>query len=146
MEKSMNVKFVMHERSQLREFLPSCEVVIRWLELPKDAARFAEFLLSEQNRKVTSDDMLKWQHDGTEYCSLFVNGSIFARAAVERYSETSWECADVRVARTARNKGYAKQICSFVIHQILDAGKKATISTESDNRAMLKVIASLGFE
>lgn len=76
---------------------------------------------------------------------LFENGVPVARACVEKYSEDTWEVADVRVVRNFRNRGYAYDVCSFVLQYILNNGKNATIRTEEDNSAMKRVIEKLGF-
>ncbi|MBR6772294.1 MAG: GNAT family N-acetyltransferase [Clostridia bacterium] len=82
---------------------------------------------------------------GSIYCLLFENGVPVARACVEKYSEDTWEVADVRVVRNFRNRGYAYDVCSFVLQYILNNGKNATIRTEEDNSAMKRVIEKLGF-
>ena len=83
--------------------------------------------------------------EGSIYCLLFENGVPVARACVEKYSEDTWEVADVRVVRNFRNRGYAYDVCSFVLQYILNNGKNATIRTEEDNSAMKRVIEKLGF-
>ena len=90
----------------------------------------------------------KWEQvyaDGTKYCGLFIDGGMVCRACVEKYSLNAWEVGDVRTARSYREKGYAHQVCSFVLKYILLQGKTATIRTEEDNKVMKNVIADLGF-
>ncbi len=80
--------------------------------------------------------------EGTLYCLLFEKG---VRACVEKYSEEAWEIADVRVVQSFRNRGFACEVCSFVLQYILDNNKNATIRTEADNYPMQRVIEKLGF-
>ena len=68
-----------------------------------------------------------------------------ARAGVEKYALNAWEVADVRTAAPHRGKGYAFQVCAFVLDYILSQGKTATIRTEEDNVKMQRVIEKLGF-
>lgn len=83
--------------------------------------------------------------EGTIYCLLFEKGVPVARACVEKYSEEAWEIADVRVVQSFRNRGFACEVCSFVLQYILDNNKNATIRTEADNYPMQRVIEKLGF-
>jgi len=83
--------------------------------------------------------------DGTFYCLLFEKGMPIARACVEKYSKEAWEIADVRVVRSFRNRGFAYEVCSYVLQYILDNNKNATIRTETDNYPMQRVIEKLGF-
>lgn len=83
--------------------------------------------------------------EGTLYCLLFEKGVPVARACVEKYSEEAWEIADVRVVQSFRNRGFACEVCSFVLQYILDNNKKATIRTETDNYPMQRVIEKMGF-
>lgn len=83
--------------------------------------------------------------EGTIYCILFENGIPVARACVEKYSNEAWEVADVRVVKSHRNKGFAYEVSLFVLKNILDNNKKATIRTEEDNYPMQRVISKLGF-
>ncbi len=79
------------------------------------------------------------------YCGIFINDMMVARACVEKYSDMCWEIADVRVVKDYRNKGYATQICLFVLNYIISNWKSATIRTEEDNDCMQRVISHLGF-
>ena len=117
---------------------------VRWLTVD-DYELFCEHL------KLCGQHVLertKWKQvysDGTKYCGLFINGKMVCRACVEKYSLNVWEVGDVRTARLYRGKGYAHQVCSFVLKYILKQGKTATIRTENDNKVMKKVITDLGF-
>lgn len=94
---------------------------------------------------VSAKDWKSWYDEGTEYYLLFIDGKPVARCAIERYSDTAWEAADVKTVTEYRNKGLSKEIVSFVTRKILEQGKIATCSTMPDNYAMLKVIKTLGF-
>jgi hypothetical protein len=144
-QSAMYLTFQLTNKNMFHSYPLSLNIEIRWIVVPADVTAFAAFLSSEQGRNVTAGDLRDWESAGTSYCGLFVRDEMFARTAVERYSETAWECADVRVARSARGCGYAKQICSFVTSYILGNEKTATIGTESDNTEMLKVIGALGY-
>jgi predicted GNAT family acetyltransferase len=67
-------------------------------------------------------------------------------AAVWRYSEVAWEVASVYTRPEVRGRGYAKAVVAFVTTAILGAGKRATCSTASDNRAMQRVAERVGFQ
>lgn len=83
--------------------------------------------------------------EGTIYAGLFIDSKMVARACVEKYSNEAWEIADVRVAREFRNKGFAYNVCSYVLEYILENERVPTIRTEEDNYPMQKVISKLGF-
>jgi RimJ/RimL family protein N-acetyltransferase len=115
--------------------------------MPEDNEAFSEHLRERYPDRIFNvDDWRKWYEQGTTYCGLFKGGKMVARAAVERYLEDKWETSDVRVWRSERGNGYAKQICCFVTKFILENGKAATCRTEDDNLAMQKVIHDLGFK
>ena len=117
---------------------------IRWLTVD-DYGIFCEHLKLCGQRIL---EKAKWEQaykDNTIYCGLFVDGKMVCRACVEKYSLNAWEVGDVRTAGDYRRKGYAHQICSFVLKYILQQGRTATIRTEEDNQTMKKVITDLGF-
>lgn len=91
-------------------------------------------------------DWNEWLKEGTEYYLLYADNMPVARCAIEKYSDTAWEAADVKTVPEYRNNGLAKEIVSFVTQKILDQEKNATCSTLPVNFAMLKVIQSLGFQ
>lgn len=95
---------------------------------------------------ASKKDWESWLNEGTEYYLLFIADKPVARCAIERYSNTAWEAADVKTALNYRNKGLSKEVVSFVTRKILEQGKAATCSTMPDNYPMLKVIASLGYK
>lgn len=96
-------------------------------------------------RGASEKEWKSWLDEGTEYYLLFVDDKPVARCAIERYSDSAWEAADVKTVLNYRNKGLSKEIVSFVTQKILEQGKTATCSTMPDNYAMLKVINSLGY-
>ena len=97
------------------------------------------------NEKESFEMFQKFYENGEIYCAVFVGERIVATAAVEKYSDDKWETGSVRVMRSERNKGYAKQICYFVTKFLLGSGYAATCRTEEHNIAMQKVIHALGF-
>jgi len=82
---------------------------------------------------------------GTVYAGLFIDGKMAARACVEKYSDLYWEGGDVRVAVSYRGRGYAHEICKFVLNYIILYQKIPTMRTEEENIIMQKVIKDLGF-
>lgn len=93
-------------------------------------------------------DNAKWHKilgEGTIYAGLFIDTKMVARACVEKYSNEAWEISDVRVAREFRNKGFAYNVCSYILEYILENERIPTIRTEDDNYPMQKVISKLGF-
>lgn len=83
--------------------------------------------------------------EGTIYAGLFVDSKMVARACVEKYSDIYWEVGDVRVAIPYRSRGYAHEICIFVLNYILSQQKVPTMRTEEKNIKMQNVIKDLGF-
>ena len=147
----MTLFYQIKDINKLKKYEPAEKAEIRWLKLPDDL--YAVYLFSKDrkpdivfNEKEMLDNFIKWRENGCIYCALFIDGRIAATAAVEKYSVDKWETGDVRVLRSERNKGYAKQICYFVTKYILESGITATCCTEEDNISMQKVINALGFE
>ena len=117
---------------------------IQWLNVD-DLDVFNKHLSECGQRSVSGAVWKQIQESGTRYCGLFVGSNMIARACVEKYSDTKWEVADVRTVKAYRNRGFAFQVCNFVLQYILAHEKTATIRTEEDNFAMQSVIAKLGF-
>lgn len=95
---------------------------------------------------ISEKELKSWHDEGTEYYLLFADNKPVARCAIERYSDTAWEAADVKTVPEYRNKGLSKELVSFVTRKILEQNKTATCSTLPTNYAMLNVIHSLGFQ
>lgn len=117
---------------------------IRWISV--DDLNLYNKHLSLCNQKSLEQSI--WDEvykEGTLYCLLFEKGMPIARACVEKYSEEAWEIADVRVVQSFRNRGFACEVCSFVLQYILDNNKNATIRTEANNYPMQRVIEKMGF-
>lgn len=93
-----------------------------------------------------ASDWNELNNEGTEYYLLFVDEKPVARCAIEKYSDTAWEAADVKTVPEYRNNGFSKELVSFVTQKILEQNKIATCSTLPNNYAMLNVIRSLGFQ
>lgn len=143
----MEILYQINSIDQLEQFSPDADVDIRWLKIPEDYDVFAEHLRDQNpDRTFTLEDWLKWDAQAAPYCGLFKDGKMVARAAAEKYLSDTWETADVRVCRSERGKGYAKQICYFVTKFILEHDKIATCRTEEYNIAMQHVIRALGFK
>lgn len=117
---------------------------VRWLSR-NDLEIFNHHLLICGQKTLARDVWNQIYDDGTIYCMLFLDEMPVARACVEKYSETMWEIADVRVAKDRRNKGCAFKVCSFVLNYILEQDRTVTIRTEEDNYYMQRVIKKLGF-
>ena len=126
----------------------SCKSVsdcdVRWLSAD-DYDTFCEHLILCGQHILDETIWKRIYEDGTVYCGMFVDGKMVARACVEKYSLNAWEVADVRTVRQFQNKGYAYQVCCFVLNYIMENGRTATIRTEEDNVRMKKVIDKLGF-
>lgn len=117
---------------------------IRWLSAEEYPVFNAHLELCGQ-KPLSKSDWDEICDEGTVYCGFFVEGKMAGRACVEKYSQSAWEVADVRVAKPYRNQGYASELCRFVLWYILSQKKIATIRTEEDNSAMQRVIEKLGF-
>jgi len=146
----MKLFYQIEDINNLVKFEPSEKAEIRWLKLPDDLYALHLFAKDRKpdivfNEKESLEFFQEWYEKGCIYCALFVDGRIAATAAVEKYSIDKWETGDVRVLRSERNKGYAKQICYFVTKFILENAITATCCTEEDNIPMQKVIHALGF-
>ena len=146
----MEIVYQIDNIEKLKKFYPEEKAGIKWIKLPDDLYAMHLFSLDRKpdvifNEKESLDFFQKCHENGEIYCAIFVDERIAATAAVEKYSKDKWETGSVRVLRSERNKGYAKQICYFVTKFILDRGYIATCRTEEDNIAMQKVIHALGF-
>lgn len=117
---------------------------IRWLDA-EDYPIFARHLELCGQAPISEEKWREICREGTVYCGLFVDGEMVARACREILSPELWEIADVRVVRNLRNRGYALEICRFVLAHILSEGKTPSIRTEDDNFPMQRVIQKLGF-
>ena len=117
---------------------------IRWLTA-EDLDVFNSHLRDCGQNPISDTVWTMIQEEGTIYCGLFIGNEMVARACVEKYSESKWEVADVRTVKLHRSRGYASEVCSFVLQYILANNRIATIRTEASNLAMQKVIAKLGF-
>ena len=88
---------------------------IRWLSVE-------EYTVFCEHLKLCGQQIIektKWEQaysDGTTYCGLFVSGEMVCRACVEKYTLNAWEVGDVRTAPPYRGKGYAHQVCFFVLN------------------------------
>ncbi len=143
----MEILYQMDSIQELKHVDIQEGIQIRWLKMPDDYDLFCEHLKDQYpDRQFKIDDWLKWEEQGTPYCGLFKDGKMVARAAAEKYQSDKWETGDVRVLRSERGHGYAKQICSFVTKFTLENNKIATMRTEEHNAAMQKVILDLGFK
>jgi RimJ/RimL family protein N-acetyltransferase len=143
----MEILYQITSSTELNEIQIDDDISIRWLKMPEDYDIYCEHLRERYPDRIFSvDDWLKWDEEGTPYCGLFKEGKMVARAAAEKYLDDKWETADVRVWRSERGKGFAKQICYFVTKFILENNKIATCRTEEDNIAMQHVINALGFK
>ena len=118
---------------------------IRWLTV-QDYSIFAHHLELCGQVPICEEKWKEIYRNGTVYCGMFENGNMIARACREVISTEQWEIADVRVVKEFRGKGYAFQICQFVLSYILSNNKTPTIRTEDTNYAMQKVISKLGFK
>lgn len=118
---------------------------IRWLTV-QDYSIFARHLELCGQTPICEETWKEIYSKGTIYCGVFENDIMIARACREIISSGQWEIADVRVVQDFRGKGYAFQICQFVLSYILLNNKTPTIRTEDTNYPMLKVIHNLGFQ
>ncbi|MDO4740543.1 MAG: GNAT family N-acetyltransferase [Eubacteriales bacterium] len=117
---------------------------IRWLK-KDELSLFNEHLLLCGQKPLPAEIWNKAYDEGTTYCLLMDEKEPIARACVERYSDSMWEVADVRVVRNRRNQGFAYAVSVFVLNYILENAKIPTIRTEADNDAMQRVIEKIGF-
>ena len=146
----MEIYYQISDINNLKKFEPTGKAKIRWLKFPEDLYALHLFAKDRKpdiiyNEKESHELFQKWHEEGCIYCALFDDEVILATAAVEKYCNDKWETSDIRVLRSARNKGYAKQICYFITKFILENGKIATSYTEDDNIPMQKVLDALGF-
>ena len=117
---------------------------IRWLKR-EELSLFNEHLCLCGQKPLPQDIWNRVYDEGTIYCLLFDEKMPVARACVEKYSESMWEVADVRVARNYRNRGFAYAVSVYVLNYILENTRIPTIRTEEDNYAMQCVIEKIGF-
>ena len=124
-------------------FRPSDCSRVRWLDWENDYPLARAYWL--QDPPLSRENWELNRTEGFRYCAIVEDGAIAALAAVWTYSQTHWEVAAVSTAPASRRRGYGKALVCFVTAHILEQGRKATISTESRNVAMLKTAESVGF-
>lgn len=117
---------------------------VRWLTAA-DYKIFTDHLISCGQRVLSQAAWADLIERGINYCGLFADGQMVARACIEPLAPDVWEVADVRVNHRMRNRGYAKRVCHFIAEYILVNRRTVTIRTEEDNLPMQRVIAFLGF-
>ena len=78
-------------------------------------------------------------------CSLSTASPV-ARCSIEKYSNQTWEAADVRTVKEYRRQGHARSITAHVTKLILQHGKTATCRTLSGSIGMLKVLEAVGYK
>ncbi|MCL2532208.1 MAG: GNAT family N-acetyltransferase [Oscillospiraceae bacterium] len=122
-----------------------CKSQVKWLGENDVAQLNAHLHLCEQSPMDESQFRALYQQNIARYCLLYIDGVPVARGAVERYSENTWEAADIRVARKYRGKGLAKEMLRFLSQHIIAYGKIATCRTQEDNVAMQKIIHAVGY-
>ena len=83
---------------------------------------------------------------GYRYCAALEGGRAVAVAGLWERSREAWEVIAVGVKAGEMSKGYGRAIVSFVTDEILKTGRKATITTQPGNVAMLRAAQSVGFE
>lgn len=139
---------ILYILNQLRRTVDTDEAMdnIRWLESNVDFDLFNQHLELCDQKTISRSSWEALSDAGIEYCGLFIDGKMVARACVEIITDDNWEVADVRVAHDFRNKGYARFVCKYVIRHILRSNKNAMIRTDKHNIAMQRVIARLGFD
>lgn len=128
-------------------FHPDTRYLVRWLDWERDFALAATIWPVES--PLAREAWHEARELGYRYCGLVRHTCgkprLLAVAAVWHYSQTAWEVAAVRTQPDARRRGYAKSVVSFITAHILEAGRRATCTTEDDNLAMQKTAESVGF-
>ena len=137
----METLYCLDKLSDLR-WVDTAEV--RWLTAA-DYKIFTNHLVSCGQRILSQSVWANLLERGINYCGLFADGQMVARACIEPLRPGVWEVSDVRVNQRMRNRGYAKRVCHFIAEYILENSRTATIRTEEDNLPMQRVIAFLGF-
>ena len=117
---------------------------VRWLSVA-DYECFSRHLALCGQKSLPLETWRDIRRQGTRYCGFFAEGEMIARAGMEILTPSIREVADVRTAAAWRGRGCARSVAAFVAAHILAQGFRATIRTEADNSAMLRVIARLGF-
>ena len=122
-----------------------CSSNVVWLA-EDDAGKLNEHLALCDQKPMDEARYRQLYWDGVaRYCLLYVDGLPVARGAVEPYSETAWEAADIRVAVEYRCRGLAKEILRFLSPYIISHGVAATCRTEEHNIAMQKAMRAVGY-
>ena len=132
---AVHVKYEM----EMSNFKPVNYKNVRWLR--KD-----ENYLMKEFWNMTDETWNASEIAGYTYCAVVEDDRILSVAAVWKYSDESWEVAAVNTGKGYENRGLAKQVVSFVTEYILKSGRKVTLTTDKENKAMRKVAEDLGFE
>ena len=112
---------------------------VRWLDIDLDIELIKKYYEVLGNKIQKEDFNDKWR-----LCALIVNNDIISFGGALFMTSWNWEIGAVSTHPQFRNKGYAKIVCSFIAHYILENGKQATCNTDTDNIAMQKVMQAIG--
>jgi RimJ/RimL family protein N-acetyltransferase len=123
-------------------FKPDTGYPVRWLDVERDYDLVRAFWSKES----LLDEWRSFKCMGYTYAAVIEDDAIVSLAAVWACSDSTWEVAAVSTWPSARSKGYAKSVVSFITQHILASGRLATCSTHATNIAMQRTAESVGFQ
>ena len=127
------------DKNEQLNYYPSNKV--RWLDLDSEFEMVREYYSLISSVDINKEDFIDPQW---KMCALVDDEKILAYAGVLFMTHSNWEIGAVSTHPEQRNKGYAKNVCSFIAKFILENGKQATCNTDINNHAMRKVMTDIG--
>lgn len=85
-----------------------------------------------------------WYANWIDYV-IWEDGRIAARAGIWKYSEEQWEVAGVITRPEYRGRGYSARLVAHCATKILQAGKRAYLTTAETNTPMIAAAKKAGF-
>ena len=126
-------------------FIPSEMTRVQWLQKDLDY-EVAQWYWQQLQSPMTYKTWITAHAYGYQYAVIMEEDKPITCAGVWRFSDAAWEVAAVSTLAPYRNRGYAKQVVSFVTAYILGANRLATCSTNDENTAMIATAKSIGFQ
>lgn len=118
---------------------------ISWLDVSTDYPAAREYWAAF-DQPLTFSTWETAHQFGYQYAAILRDGNILSCAAVWKFSDDTWEIAAVSTLPEHRQKGYSKQVITFLTMYTLEQGRKSVCSTNDDNAAMIATIKSVGYE
>lgn len=107
-----------------------------------DESRIA---LYRKNR-YTQAEVEHYFADGARSFTIYEQGQAVCSCLAYRNFDTVWEIGALHTLESARRKGYARQVVSAALAQVLADGRIPRYVAETDNTASIRLAESLGMQ